>query len=759
MLACHTREACLGGVDLSADSFCAPSQQGPYCAVCREGYFGGGDGALCKPCEGSSFLTFLPAMIILAVALALLGNVVYAYCCTKLGLTWTEVGTTEPEQGAQLSSPSLAEALKQKTQFTEKEWRAFGIAGLRSSSCIQSGGLYFQPARTKTKLENMYPMASARLGWLKDKANGLLVKLKILISLYQIMQGVGIVFDIQWPELYDDVLKFLSSIFQIDLVSAMPINCVANLGFFGSLVIRTVLPLLLIVLLSGVSKLFGRYHPDISESCAAGRLLVLFLVYPSCSSAILQTFMCDELDDGSAFLRVDYSVKCYSSYEEGNAWDPSFVPMMIYAALMTCVFPIGTPLLYAAMFYANYNVIAEVVELELKQVVSYQWKLKLAEDELCKELRPGSDQLCKETDALREKSDQLCKAAQLKIRRDKLGKGSLSKLTDGYEMRVYWFEVFECVRKISLVGLPIFVEHGSATQLIFGLLICFFSFGMYVSYEPYIEASDDRLSKVCQASLFFSLVSSIVLKMEPDNSTETLGVILLFTVIAPPVLAILFESDLDFGKICHLTKVKKGLLLCFNGTIGRGISRVLGPSTALVQIMAGEKEHSDSAEKQSAVDQRDPPPRVVGRPSAKSRKFANAATKVRHVHLPLGPFWLRPKNFGKRASVMDEGPACDRRLRLEADRASMAAGEVPVVSSGRLIRNHGVAASFSDGVAVSTRTQVEVVALTEEEDLSLEEVEPVTYSAANSDLRVAPKMGGARGARRLGILCAGLSST
>ena len=49
---------------------------------------------------------------------------------------------------------------------------------------------------------------------------------------------------------------------------------------------------------------------------------------------------------------------------------------------------------------------------------------------------------------------------------------------------VYWFEVFECVRKISLVGLLIFVEHGSATQLIFGLLICFFSFGMYVSYEP-----------------------------------------------------------------------------------------------------------------------------------------------------------------------------------------------------------------------------------------------------------------------------------
>ena len=37
----------------------------------------------------------------------------------------------------------------------------------------------------------------------------------------------------------------------------------------------------------------------------------------------------------------------------------------------------------------------------------------------------------------------------------------VAKLTDGYEMRCRWFEVFECVRKIMLVGIPALFEPGS----------------------------------------------------------------------------------------------------------------------------------------------------------------------------------------------------------------------------------------------------------------------------------------------------------
>jgi hypothetical protein len=41
------------------------------------------------------------------------------------------------------------------------------------------------------------------------------------------------------------------------------------------------------------------------------------------------------------------------------------------------------------------------------------------------------------------------------------------------EMRTYWFEIFECGRKVALVCLPVFFSPGSPGQLILGLVICF----------------------------------------------------------------------------------------------------------------------------------------------------------------------------------------------------------------------------------------------------------------------------------------------
>ena len=56
--------------------------------------------------------------------------------------------------------------------------------------------------------------------------------MKILIALYQMLQGIGITFNIRWPEVYGDALRFLGSIVQIDLPQAMPLDCVANFGFY-----------------------------------------------------------------------------------------------------------------------------------------------------------------------------------------------------------------------------------------------------------------------------------------------------------------------------------------------------------------------------------------------------------------------------------------------------------------------------------------------------------------------------------------------
>ena len=65
-------------------------------------------------------------------------------------------------------------------------------------------------------------------------------------------------------------------------------------------------------------------------------------------------------------------------------------------------------------------------------------------------------------------------------------------------------ELFECFRKILLVGMPVFFEMGSVAQLSYGLLVCFMSFGAYMLLSPYANDSDDRLSQLCQMQILGS---------------------------------------------------------------------------------------------------------------------------------------------------------------------------------------------------------------------------------------------------------------
>ena len=89
------------------------------------------------------------------------------------------------------------------------------------------------------------------------------------------------------------------------------------------------------------------------------------------------------------------------------------------------------------------------------------------------------------------------------------------------------------------------------------------------------QASDGLVAKVSQVSLFVSLVSSIALKMEPDKSLKTLGVLLIFTAAVPPLLAFLFLSGIDFGRILQVSEIKRLFRAVFEYTLGRWIDGCL----------------------------------------------------------------------------------------------------------------------------------------------------------------------------------------
>ena len=82
------------------------------------------------------------------------------------------------------------------------------------------------------------------------------------------------------------------------------------------------------------------------------------------------------------------------------------------------------------------------------------------------------------------------------------------------QFRVFWFEIFDSVRKALLVGVPAaFPGRGGNAQLVWGLLVCFITFGAYMMFAPFVKDSDDQLQQMAQGQIFLTLVASIGLRM------------------------------------------------------------------------------------------------------------------------------------------------------------------------------------------------------------------------------------------------------
>lgn len=170
--------------------------------------------------------------------------------------------------------------------------------------------------------------------------------------------------------------------------------------------------------------------------------------------------------------------------------------------------------------------------------------------------------------------------------------GYFKKIIGPYELRCYWFEIFECIRKISLIGLPVFFNPGTTPQLVLGLLICFVSFGLYMMYSPYVKEKHDYVSQICQLQIFFALLAGVVLNATPtDQEVYTLGVILIALQAVPPFLCAFLASPMSkyllerekrakvlgiLGKV-H-TKLFPQMQLMWARLHGRGKFRKVAPS-------------------------------------------------------------------------------------------------------------------------------------------------------------------------------------
>lgn len=153
---------------------------------------------------------------------------------------------------------------------------------------------------------------------------------------------------ISFPYVYERFLDG-ADVLRFDMGWIMSAGCFVQMDFHDRVVTSTIGPLAALAVLGSTyvvawyrNRSCHRALQKVRRKHVSVALWTTFLVYSSVSSTIFKMFFCETLDDGERYLRADYRISCNSSKHQA---------MQIYAGLMIFVYPVGIPLIYAALLF------------------------------------------------------------------------------------------------------------------------------------------------------------------------------------------------------------------------------------------------------------------------------------------------------------------------------------------------------------------------------------------------------------------------
>jgi hypothetical protein len=324
------------------------------------------------------------------------------------------------------------------------------------------------------------------------------VKLKIVIGELQVVAGMAIQFQTVLPAFFIDVANIFS-LLALDLLKIFDFGCsLPDQTHYTSLALTTTLPLGACFCIWVFYTVMTRKVLTVDDTellqdlrilCYNLFLIVLFLVYPSVSSKILQTWQCDQLDDGTTWIKVDHSVSCLTAAYQG--W-------VAYSVIMFFVFVLGIPVVYTYLLVRQRKLIDP--PSGGRQGIALQ---------------------------VRDKNPL--------IQHTKFLWGS-------YKPRFFWFEVWELVRKLLQTSALVFAAPGSSKQMLFQLAVTLCSVVVLHVCSPYLKMADMVLALLAQWCIFIIALLAMIIKLDNTASVPTYGggaldVVLLVVFLAGPCLA------------------------------------------------------------------------------------------------------------------------------------------------------------------------------------------------------------------------------
>eukprot|EP00519_Triparma_laevis_P010367 CAMPEP_0182498006 /NCGR_PEP_ID=MMETSP1321-20130603/6353_1 /TAXON_ID=91990 /ORGANISM="Bolidomonas sp., Strain RCC1657" /LENGTH=1411 /DNA_ID=CAMNT_0024702007 /DNA_START=67 /DNA_END=4302 /DNA_ORIENTATION=- len=305
---------------------------------------------------------------------------------------------------------------------------------------------------------------------------------KMIVTYFQVVGGLGYIYGLRFPPIFTSITSFIGGLASFNFISFIPLGCVAQADFYSQLLVYTLTPLLISIVLIGWYKyLSGSTSPeakDLQVKIFEVFLAITFIVLPSVSVKIFSTFACQKFDDGyGSYLKVDLSLDCNNSQHKFYE---------IYALFMALCYPVGIPLMYFVLLYKKRD-----------------------------KLDPGQAKFAASTSM----DDALKKALEIRsgYEKDDVTLRALGFLYSSYEPYMWWFEVFETLRRIGLTGFLIFLDPGTSTQVVLSLILCISAMRVYSGCKPFISEFIDSFSEAVQWQLFYTMLGALIIKVNLDG--------------------------------------------------------------------------------------------------------------------------------------------------------------------------------------------------------------------------------------------------
>jgi hypothetical protein len=194
----------------------------------------------------------------------------------------------------------------------------------------------------------------------KLNSRSMIVKAKLIITFFQVVLLLPVVFLVSYPTSYIQFLSVFEAL-NINVVEIFQLGCVPSWDFHASVIFVCMLPLC-------IGMLFAAGAMSVSH-CVPNRkrrtklyghivywfLMLLYCVYPSLTYFVFQVFQCETFDNGSKLLRADYSIDCDADVHSNY---------VVFAGCMIVLYPLGVPLLYLATLWQHKK---EVSDAQLRE--------------------------------------------------------------------------------------------------------------------------------------------------------------------------------------------------------------------------------------------------------------------------------------------------------------------------------------------------------------------------------------------------------